>query len=249
MATLSSLPSEVVSASCQLLRDEDLQSLCRVSKRCLKQAQPHLYGFVSLWSKRISSFLRTIITHPHLADLVRYLRISSLNSCATEGQDTEFFRNYLVGTVTHADIFWTNIIADSRKLSGVLIEVLLLKLIKLEDLDIHVDIDPEFMLVAAVSARPALPPSLKTVSLWVDDGGTGNLGVLHTILAASKVEKLSTEFVGLVQGISDHDLACYSFRHLELVACKLKKQELRRFLGRCYCLQTFNFNYFPVKVR
>jgi hypothetical protein len=68
----------------------------------------------------------------------------------------------------------------------------------LEDLNIYVDIDPTFMLLTAVGSRLVFPPSLQTVALWGEEG-TGNLGALHAILAASKVGKLSAEFVGLVQ--------------------------------------------------
>jgi hypothetical protein len=116
-----------------------------------------------------------------------------------------------------------------------LIETLLLKLIML---DIYVDIDPTFMLLAAVGSRLVLPPSLQAVALWGEDG-TGNLGALHAILSALKVGKLSAEFVNLIQGISDYDWAAYSLRHVKLVACKLKKQELQRFLRHYYDLQTF----------
>ncbi|KIW24820.1 uncharacterized protein PV07_10510 [Cladophialophora immunda] len=47
-----------------------------------------------------------------------------------------------------------------------------------------------------------LPPSLKTVSLW-GENCTGNLGALHTILAASQVEELCAEFLGVVHGIPE----------------------------------------------
>src|SRR5882757_7213543 len=105
MAALGLLPSEMVSHVCRFLEKEDLLSFCRVSKWVAEQVRPHLYQDIALWSERITSFLRTTITHPQLAHFVRYLRISSFKPCAVEKKDTEFFRNHLVGTGTHADIF------------------------------------------------------------------------------------------------------------------------------------------------
>ena len=240
MNTLASLPSELASQVCQLLEEEDLLRFCGVSKWFSKQVRPHLYQEVVLCSGRLPYFLRTVINHPRLADLVRHLRLSYFKSCAIKKKGMEFFRKHLVGTGTHAGTFWANIIADPRDLSGILVEVLLLKLVNLEQLDMTVDIDPNFMLLSSVdhSSEPALPASLKSVDLW-GEYGTGNLGALHAILAASRVQKVTADFLSLVQGIPEDGSRYNYLRHLQLIACKLKKQELQCFLRQCSHLQTF----------
>jgi hypothetical protein len=64
-------------------------------------------------------------------------------------------------------------------------------------------------------------------------------GVLHSILAASKLDVLTTVFVGLVQDFSGDDPASYSLGHLEWVACKVTRDELQQLLARYHCLEIF----------
>lgn len=240
MATLTSLPEELAAQVCQYLDDDDLWSLCKVSKWCAEKARPHLYEEIVLSSHRLPSFLQIIILQPQLAELVRFLRLSSFQSCIIKKEDMKFFQEHFLGTGTHAGVHWASLIADAKNLSGMLTESLLMRLVNLEQIDLFLDIDPNFTQLSSngVSSKPKFPSSLKQIDL-LGESSTGNLGALHGILAASKVEKLSAEFLGIVYGVPVDD-SCYHFlRHVHLISCKLKKQELQRFLQKCSSLQSF----------
>ena len=74
--------------------------------------------------------------------------------------------------------------------------------------------NPNLMLLASVGSCQALPRSLKAVPPWGADG-TGDRGALHAILAAPKVEKVSADFLGLVQGIPANVSTYCSLQYLE----------------------------------
>lgn len=92
-----------------------------------------------------------------------------------KSNDIKFLHGRLVGSGRHAGILWTNIVTDRQKLSGCLIEALLWKLIRLEDLVINMDVLPDFTLLVTSGSPPILPPSLKFVALLFSDDLHGDL--------------------------------------------------------------------------
>ena len=241
-ARILSLPNELASQTCRFLEEDDLRRLCRVSKWCLKQGRRILYHEVVLWSEQIPSFLRTIIRHPRLAGLVRIVRLSSFEGWNPRKRDMEFFQKQLVGTGTHAGVIWTNIVWNQPKLCGVFVENLLLRLENLEQMDLSFDLNPQFILLSTneVGLKLALPASLKSMHLLGEDG-TKNLGgaVLPNILAASRVETLTAEFLDVVDGIRFDSSRYDHLLHLHLIACKFQKRDLQGFLRKCSSLQSF----------
>lgn len=96
---------------------------------------------------------------------MRYLRFSLFKLYIIKNKDIEFFRKYFIEINIYINIFWANTITDLRNFSGILIKLLLSKLVSLEYLDISVDINLNFILLASISFYAVLPSLLKAVFL------------------------------------------------------------------------------------